>query len=104
MLKKLLKSINTFFSTKGDISKIENYLSKSSNLYDLELKIRDLLANFDSGIANIEPTYVNERPGDIKHSIADVSKANSLLNYAPQYDCKVGLNEAIEWYWNSISR
>ena len=42
MLKKLLKSINTFFSTKGDLSNIENYLSKSSNLYDLELKIREL--------------------------------------------------------------
>ena len=42
MIKKLLKSINIFFSTKNDISKIENYLSKSSNLYDLELKIREL--------------------------------------------------------------
>ena len=42
MLKKLLKSIYTIFSNKGDIEKIENYLSKSSNLYDLELKIREL--------------------------------------------------------------
>ena len=42
MLKKLLKSINKFLSIRSDINKIENYLSKSSNLYDLELKIREL--------------------------------------------------------------
>ena len=42
MLKKLLKFINTVFFKKSNIEKIENYLSKSSNLYDLELKIREL--------------------------------------------------------------
>ena len=72
---------------------------------ELYYQIRDLLANFDSNIADIEPSsYTPERPGDIKHSIADISKGERLLNYAPEFDCKFGLNEAIEWYWNSLSR
>ena len=71
---------------------------------ELFYQIRDLLAKFDSDISNIEPVYIPERPGDIKHSIADISKGETLLNYVPEFDCKVGLNEAIEWYWNSISR
>ena len=70
---------------------------------ELYYQIRDLLAKFDSDISDIEPTYAPERPGDIKHSIADISKGERMLNYAPKYDCKIGLNEAIEWYWNSIS-
>ena len=70
---------------------------------ELYYQIRDLLAKYDSDISDIEPTYVPERPGDIKHSIADISKGERMLNYAPKFDCKIGLNEAIEWYWNSIS-
>jgi UDP-N-acetylglucosamine 4-epimerase len=47
---------------------------------------------------NIEPIFGPDRPGDIKHSNADISKAKRLLEYDPQYDFARGLNEAIEWY------
>lgn len=47
---------------------------------------------------NIEPHFGPDRPGDIKHSNADISKAKRLLGYDPQYDFARGLNEAIEWY------
>ena len=46
---------------------------------ELYYQIRDLLANFDSDIADIEPTYTPERPGDIKHSIADISKGETCV-------------------------
>ena len=47
---------------------------------------------------NIEPRFGPDRPGDIKHSNADISKAKRLLGYNPEYDFARGLNEAIEWY------
>ena len=51
---------------------------------------------------NIEPIFGPDRKGDIKHSNADISKAKRLLGYAPEYDFKRGLAEAIEWYKNNL--
>ena len=47
---------------------------------------------------DIEPKFGPDRPGDIKHSNADISKAREILGYDPEYDFARGLNEAIEWY------
>lgn len=47
---------------------------------------------------NIEPHFGPDRAGDIKHSNADISKAQRMLGYNPQYDFARGLNEAIAWY------
>lgn len=51
---------------------------------------------------DIEPLFGPDRKGDIKHSNADISKARKLLGYAPDYDFKRGLSEAIEWYKNNL--
>lgn len=51
---------------------------------------------------DIEPIFGPDRPGDIKHSNADISKARRLLGYDPQYDFARGLDEAIEWYRNNL--
>ena len=47
---------------------------------------------------NIEPLYGPDRAGDIKHSNADISKAQKQLNYTPEWDFEKGINAAIEWY------
>lgn len=47
---------------------------------------------------DIKPIYTNTRPGDIKHSLADVSKAREVLGYNPKYNLKQGLEKTIEWY------
>ena len=47
---------------------------------------------------DIEPIFGPDRKGDIKHSNADISKAQRLLGYDPQYDFAKGLAEAIDWY------
>ncbi len=47
---------------------------------------------------DIEPNFGPDRKGDIKHSNADISKARTLLGYAPDYDFATGLKEAIDWY------
>jgi len=42
--------------------------------------------------------YEAARPGDIKHSLADSSKAHASFGYAPRYDIAKGLKETIPWY------
>jgi len=47
---------------------------------------------------NIQPIYGQERKGDVKHSLADISKIKSLLGYAPIVSFEEGLQKAYEWY------
>ena len=42
--------------------------------------------------------YADERKGDVKHSLADLSKARDLLGYNPQYNLKRGLKRTIKFY------
>lgn len=44
------------------------------------------------------PNYGPERDGDIKHSLADISKAASGLNYKPIVDFEEGLRRTVDWY------
>jgi len=50
---------------------------------------------------NIEATYGLERNGDIKHSLADISKAKKLLGYNPATSPAEGLRKTFDWY-NSL--
>ncbi len=47
---------------------------------------------------DIEATYGPERPGDVKHSKADIAKIESKLGYQPQVRFKEGLERVYEWY------
>ena len=51
---------------------------------------------------DIEPNFGTERPGDIKHSNADISKARGLLGYEPEYDFARGIELAIQWYRENL--
>jgi UDP-N-acetylglucosamine 4-epimerase len=42
--------------------------------------------------------YLEERKGDVKHSLADISKAERLINYKPFFSVQEGLKMATEWY------
>lgn len=44
------------------------------------------------------PRYRGFRPGDVRHSLADIGKARQLLGYIPQYDLQAGLAQAMPWY------
>jgi UDP-glucose 4-epimerase len=45
-----------------------------------------------------QPKYEAERGGDIKHSLADISKAEAALGYKPKVDFEEGLRRTVEWY------
>lgn len=51
---------------------------------------------------DIEPIFGPDRPGDIKHSNADISKARELLGYDPEWSFEQGIEAAIEWYKGNL--
>jgi nucleoside-diphosphate-sugar epimerase len=50
------------------------------------------------GKENIKPVYAPPRPGDIKHSLADVKRAKELIGYEPFVTFEQGIAKAIDWY------
>ena len=50
------------------------------------------------GGSDLAPKYGPERKGDVKHSLADISKAKELLGYAPEFDTREGMKKTFEWY------
>lgn len=52
---------------------------------------------------NAEPVFGPERPGDVRHSSADITKARALLGYDPSYSFADGITLAIDWYKEHLS-
>lgn len=48
--------------------------------------------------SDTKPIHVAPRPGDVRHSLADIQKAKRLLGYEPQIDIKTGLRRTIDWF------
>jgi nucleoside-diphosphate-sugar epimerase len=53
-----------------------------------------------SGIlgCEIKPKYEAARKGDVRHSLADIGKAEKLLGYIPAVSLETGLRHALDWY------
>ena len=51
---------------------------------------------------DIQPQFGPDRPGDIKHSNADISRARKFLGYDPSYNFEAGLKLAIQWYKENL--
>jgi nucleoside-diphosphate-sugar epimerase len=47
---------------------------------------------------DLKPTYGPERAGDIKHSLADLSRIRHTLAYEPIVDFETGLAATLQWY------
>lgn len=50
-----------------------------------------------------KPVYGEFRPGDVRHSQADVSKAKNLLGYGPEFNISQGIGKAMSWYIGFLS-
>lgn len=60
--------------------------------------LRDELAALGVDCAGFEPEYGDFRPGDVRHSQADVSRARELLGYAPDVSLEEALAETVAWF------
>ncbi|GAI05744.1 unnamed protein product, partial [marine sediment metagenome] len=51
---------------------------------------------------NIKPIYTDPRPGDVKHSLADITLAKETIGYKPAILFREGLQKAIGWYRENL--
>ncbi len=63
-----------------------------TTLNELVSMINDILEK------NIKPIYAAPRPGDIKHSFADINRLKNTLNYEPEVFFEEGLQRTIAWH------
>lgn len=73
-----------------------------TTLNELVTLLKEYLSEFDAKIGEVEVKNGPERKGDVPHSLASVDKAKELLGYAPEFDIKTGLKEAVNWYWENL--
>ena len=61
--------------------------------------VNQLLAHLNTIMGSTTPAaYVEARPGDVKHSQADITKAKRVLGYEPKVDLLSGLKQTVEWF------
>jgi len=77
-------------------------LAHITTLYELFRIIRDLVAEVSPEVAEIKPVYRDFRPGDVRHSLADIGKAQKMISYAPAFSVGQGLKRAAKWYCSSL--
>ncbi|HWN11539.1 MAG TPA: SDR family oxidoreductase [Pyrinomonadaceae bacterium] len=54
-----------------------------------------------TGRTDAEVDYQNPRPGDVKHSLADISRARDFLGFEPKVDLRTGLKLTMDWWKRS---
>lgn len=74
-----------------------------TSLNELFFYLRDSLASGFPHLNNLSPSYGDFRAGDIRHSLADISKAKKFLGYQPSHRIYEGLAEAMAWYTKAES-
>jgi UDP-N-acetylglucosamine 4-epimerase len=79
-------------------------VGEKTTLTELYSLLRKSLSIKFPHIERAEPQYRDFRQGDVKHSLANISKASNLLGYKPSHRIKDGLKEALEWYTKNLSK
>lgn len=63
------------------------------------ISLNDLIAELQKFLGtNLIQTHVKEREGDVRDSLADISKAQQLLDYYPEVKIREGLQHTLEWF------
>lgn len=75
-----------------------------TTLNELFEAIRSTLEPRFPHLKSYKPSYRDFRVGDVRHSLADITKAKTLLGYDPSHRIKEGLVEAMEWYVDDLTR
>lgn len=73
-------------------------VGERTSLNQLYFLLRDNLAPRFPHLNSAPPFYKDFRPGDVRHSLADITKAKELLGYLPSHTIRDGLTEAMQWY------
>jgi nucleoside-diphosphate-sugar epimerase len=88
---------NIAAATSADgIGEVINVASgRTFTINELFRKLKDLTG------ASVEPRHVEPRPGDVRHSYADVAKAGRILGFVPKVSFEEGLERTVAWFGES---
>lgn len=70
----------------------------SCNLVELVGLLRERVARIDPAVAGIQAVHGPDRPGDVRASLADISRAMDQLGYRSKVSLAEGLDRAVPWY------
>ncbi|MFT5592935.1 MAG: UDP-N-acetylglucosamine 4-epimerase [Oceanicoccus sp.] len=96
--------MNLLAATAADEAKDEVYnvaVGDRTTLNDLYASIKTALASNDITL-NAEPVYREFRAGDVRHSQANIGKAEAKLGYCPEFKILEGIEKAMPWYKNFL--
>jgi UDP-N-acetylglucosamine 4-epimerase len=77
-------------------------LGRRTTLNELFRLLQSTLRRKDPALPDQKPVYRDFRPGDVRHSLADISKAQRLLGFAPSHSIQAGLELAMDWYRQNV--
>jgi len=79
-------------------------VGEQTSLNQLFEMIKGLLAEDRPGLSGASAVYRDFRAGDVRHSLAEISKAERLLGYLPTHRIGEGMEEAMDWYVQDIDK
>ncbi len=89
-----IKSLFTDKEVKGKVLNIA--FGGRTTINELFYMIRNAVGN------KVEPIYREERKGDVKDSLADISLAQELIDYNPSFSIEEGLKITIDWFRDNV--
>jgi len=90
-------------TTAGAVNQAYNIaLGQRTTLNELFHLLQSALRQSGAGLSDQKPAYRDFRPGDVRHSLADVGKAQRLLGFAPSHSIQAGLELAMDWYRRNV--
>lgn len=72
------------------------------SLNQLFTEIRDALLTRDPALRIAEPVHAERRQGDIRHSLADIEKAKSILGFKPEHSLQQGLDITVDSFRSNL--
>jgi UDP-N-acetylglucosamine/UDP-N-acetylgalactosamine 4-epimerase len=89
--------LSLFTKEKQAVNQVYNIaFGQQTSLIQLFHYLKNICAS------KINPKHGPERQGDVKHSLADISKAKRLLQYNPDISVEEGLRKTFEWYKKQV--
>lgn len=85
---------------KGEVYNVA--CNARTSLNQLQGMLYDALSKLDPALPSPTVVYQDFRPGDVRHSQADISKACTRLGYEPAFEIREGIARAMPWYVDNL--
>ncbi|HEK1009048.1 TPA: Vi polysaccharide biosynthesis UDP-N-acetylglucosaminuronic acid C-4 epimerase TviC [Pseudomonas putida] len=89
----------------GAVNQVYNVaVGDRTTLNELFTHVRDLAATHKPELRGVSPVYRDFRAADVRHSQADIGKAQALLGYAPTHRIAAGLQDSAAYYITHVGK